>query len=196
MTEVKSVCVYCGSNPGNRPDYLAAAATLGELIARRGLRLVYGGADIGLMGRVANAALEAGGEVVGIMPTALVDKEIAHKGLTELHVVASMHERKKMMADLSDAFIALPGGIGTLEEIFEVWTWAQLGHHDKPCGLLNIAGYYTKLAAFLDEQVVEGFVHAQHRQMLAIEPDPASLLDTFTAYKAPQVQKWVEKKDV
>ncbi|MEI2384560.1 TIGR00730 family Rossman fold protein [Breoghania sp. JC706] len=193
---MNAICVYCGSNPGNRPDYLAAAEALGDLIARRGLRLVYGGAEIGLMGRVASAALAAGGEVVGIMPQALVDREIAHKGLSELHVVASMHERKKMMADLSDGFIALPGGIGTLEELFEVWTWAQLGHHDKPCGLLDVAGYYSKLAAFLDHQVAEGFVRAEHRAMLAIDADPAALLQTFTAYQAPHVTKWVERSDV
>ncbi|WP_211200047.1 TIGR00730 family Rossman fold protein [Breoghania corrubedonensis] len=193
---MKAVCVYCGSNPGNRPDYLAAAEALGELIARRGLRLVYGGAEIGLMGRVASAALAAGGEVVGIMPQALVDREIAHKGLTEMHVVASMHERKKMMADLSDGFIALPGGIGTLEELFEVWTWAQLGHHEKPCGLLDVAGYYSKLAAFLDHQVTEGFVRVEHRAMLAIDDDPAALLERFTAYSAPHVTKWVERSDV
>ena len=196
MSELTAICVYCGSNPGNRPDYLAAAEALGDLIARRGLRLVYGGAEIGLMGRVASAALAAGGEVVGIMPQALVDREIAHKGLTELHVVASMHERKKMMADLSDGFIALPGGIGTLEELFEVWTWAQLGHHDKPCGLLDVAGYYSKLAAFLDHQVAEGFVRAEHRAMLAIDADPAAMLQTFAAYQAPHVTKWVERSDV
>ena len=148
------------------------------------------------MGRVASAALAAGGEVVGIMPQALVDREIAHKNLSEMHVVASMHERKKMMADLSDGFIALPGGIGTLEELFEVWTWAQLGHHDKPCGLLDVAGYYSKLAGFLDHQASEGFVRAEHRAMLAIDDDPAALLATFAAYKAPHVTKWVERSDV
>ncbi|MDJ0933162.1 TIGR00730 family Rossman fold protein [Breoghania sp.] len=191
-----AICVYCGSNPGNRPDYLAAAEALGGLIARRGLRLVYGGAEIGLMGRVANAALAAGGEVVGIMPKALADREIAHKSLSELHVVPSMHERKKMMADLSDGFIALPGGIGTLEELFEVWTWAQLGHHEKPCGLLNVADYYSGLTAFLDRQITEGFVRAEHRAMLAVAADPSELLDAFAAYEPPHVTKWVERSDV
>lgn len=193
---MKSVCVYCGSNPGRRGTYRVAATLLGQAIARRGLRLVYGGAEVGLMGAVADAALAAGGHVIGVMPQALVEKEIAHKSLTELHVVASMHERKTMMADLSDGFIALPGGVGTMEELFEVWTWAQLGHHDKPCGLLDIAGYYETLEAFLDHQVTEGFVRAEHREMLKIEDDPDSLLDAFEAYEPPRVAKWVEREDV
>ena len=193
---MKSVCVYCGSNPGRRGTYRVAATALGETIARRGLRLVYGGASVGLMGAVADAALAAGGHVIGIMPKALVDKEIAHAGLSELHVVASMHERKQMMADLSDGFIALPGGVGTMEELFEVWTWAQLGHHAKPCGLLDVAGFYELLEAFLDHQVTEGFVRAEHREILKVEANPDSLLDAFETYEAPRVAKWIERSDV
>lgn len=193
---MKSVCVYCGSNPGRRGAYRGAATALGETIARRGMKLVYGGASVGLMGAVADATLAAGGHVIGIMPRALVEKEIAHPSLSELHVVASMHERKQMMADLSDGFIALPGGIGTLEELFEVWTWAQLGHHDKPCGLLDISGYYEKLEAFLDHQVSEGFVHPAHRDILKVDADPDALLDAFAAYEPPRVAKWVEREDI
>ncbi|AXS39900.1 TIGR00730 family Rossman fold protein [Breoghania sp. L-A4] len=193
---MKSICVYCGSNPGRRGAYSAAATALGATIARRGLRLVYGGASIGLMGAVADAALASGGHVIGIMPQALVEKEIAHNGLSEMHVVASMHERKRMMADMSDGFIALPGGVGTMEELFEVWTWAQLGHHDKPCGLLDVSGFYEPLETFLDHQVIEGFVRAEHREILKINSDADALLDAFEAYKAPRVAKWIERDDV
>lgn len=196
MTELKAICVYCGSNPGRNADYRAAAVALGQELVARGLKLVYGGAEVGLMGAVADAVLEAGGHVTGIMPQALVEKEIAHKRLSAMHVVSSMHERKRMMADLSDGFVALPGGVGTMEEIFEVWTWAQLGHHDKPCGLLNIAGYYDRLAAFLDHQAAEGFVRAEHRAMLTVEAEPARLLDAFAAYEPPRVAKWVERGEV
>lgn len=196
MTELKAICVYCGSNPGRNADYRAAAVALGRELVARGLKLVYGGAEVGLMGAVADAVLEAGGHVTGIMPQALVEKEIAHKRLSAMHVVSSMHERKRMMADLSDGFVALPGGVGTMEEIFEVWTWAQLGHHDKPCGLLNIAGYYDRLAAFLDHQAAEGFVRAEHRAMLTVEAEPARLLDAFAAYEPPRVAKWVERGEV
>ncbi len=188
---MKAVCVYCGSNAGVREDYGVLARALGTEIARRGLDLVYGGARVGLMGQVADAALAAGGRVVGIIPQSLVDKEIAHSGLTESHIVGSMHERKKMMADLSDGFVALPGGIGTLEEIFEMWTWAQLGYHAKPCALIDTAGYWTGLAAFLDHQVEEGFVRAPHREMLMIDDDPARLLDRMAAYEPPVVTKWI-----
>ena len=188
---IGSVCVYCGSNAGVRPDYRALAEALGRALAGRGLTLVYGGARVGLMGAVADAALAAGGRVVGVIPQSLVDREIAHAGLSELHVVASMHERKTMMADLSGGFVALPGGIGTLEEIFEMWTWGQLGHHGKPCALLDTAGYWTGLATFLDHQVAEGFVRADHRKMLIVEEDAESLLDRMAAYEAPQVKKWI-----
>jgi uncharacterized protein (TIGR00730 family) len=189
---MQAVCVYCGSNAGVREDYGVLARALGLEIARRDMALVYGGARVGLMGQVADAALAAGGRVVGIIPQSLVDKEIAHSGLTESHIVGSMHERKRMMADLSDGFVALPGGIGTLEEIFEMWTWAQLGYHAKPCALLDTAGYWTGLAAFLDHQVEEGFVRAPHRDMLLVDDDPARLLDRMEAYEPPVVKKWIK----
>ncbi len=187
----KSLCIYCGSNPGRQAAYLDAARALGTTMARRGIELVYGGASVGLMGAVADAALAAGGRVTGIIPESLVQKELAHNGLTQLHVTQSMHERKRMMADLSDGFIAMPGGAGTLEELFEVWTWAQLGHHEKPCAIYNAAGYYDLLAGFLDHTVAEQFVKPEHRQMLVVEQDPAVLLDRLEAYEAPRVTKWI-----
>ena len=185
------VCVFCGSSAGNRPGYREAALALGRTLAERGAELVYGGSKVGLMGAVADAALTAGGRVIGIIPTSLRDKEIAHEGLTELYVVGSMHERKAMMADMSSGFIALPGGIGTLEELFEIWTWAQLGYHRKPVGLLDIEGYYRPLLAFLDSTVEEGFVRPEHRAMAIVETDPARLLDRFAAYEPPSVTKWI-----
>ena len=185
------VCVFCGSSAGHRPGYREAALALGRTLAERGAELVYGGSKVGLMGAVADAALAAGGRVIGIIPTSLRDKEIAHEGLTELYVVGSMHERKAMMADMSSGFIALPGGIGTLEELFEIWTWAQLGYHRKPVGLLDIEGYYRPLLAFLDSTVEEGFVRPEHRAMAIVETDPARLLDRFAAYEPPSVTKWI-----
>ena len=187
------VCVFCGSNPGLRPAYAAAAEALGRLLAARRIGLVYGGAAVGLMGRVADAALAAGGHVTGILPQRLADKELAHTGLSALHIVGSMHERKAMMADLSDAFIALPGGAGTLEEAFEVWTWGQLGLHAKPLGLLDVEGYYGRLSGFLDHMVAEGFVQPAHRAMLLVEPEPEALLDRFAGYEAPTVTKWLDR---
>lgn len=188
---MRSVCVFCGSNTGAREEYGEAAAALGRTLAEEGIRLVYGGANLGLMRLVADAALAAGGEVVGIIPEALVAREIAHPGLTELHRVASMHERKAMMADRSDAFVALPGGAGTLEEFFEVWTWAQLGDHQKPVGLLNAAGFFDKLLAFLDHQVAERFMRIEHRQMLVVSDDPAEIVEGFCSYAPPVVEKWI-----
>ncbi len=188
---MKSICVFCGSNDGERPAYSEAAAGLGAAIARRGLTLVYGGAHVGLMGMLADAALAAGGAVVGVMPLALVEKEIAHQGLTELREVGSMHERKQTMADLADGFIALPGGAGTLEEIFEVWTWGQLGHHGKPVGFLNVGNYFDKLLAFLDHQTAERFMRQAHRDMLIVETDPDRMLDRCAVYTAPKVGKWI-----
>lgn len=188
---MKSICVFCGSNMGTREAYLAAARALAEEIAGRGLTLVYGGANVGLMGALADAALAAGGKVIGVMPKALVALEIEHEGLSAFHKVGSMHERKALMADLSDGFIALPGGVGTLEEIFEIWTWAQLGYHAKPIGFLNIAGYYDKLFAFLDHQSDERFMRRIHRDMLLVEDEPDRLLDGFAAYTAPVVEKWI-----
>ena len=172
-----SVCVYCGSRPGADPAYAAAATAIGTLIGQRGGQLVYGGGRAGLMGTVADAALAAGATVVGVIPQALVERELGHQGLTELHVVETMHQRKQMMAERSDAFIALPGGIGTLEELFEVWTWRQLGYHDKPVGLLNAAGYYDRLISFIGETERQGFVPAAQRALLQVDDDPATLLE-------------------
>ncbi|HKJ17708.1 MAG TPA: TIGR00730 family Rossman fold protein [Xanthomonadales bacterium] len=190
---MKRICVYCGSNPGRLPEYTEAAEQLGALLASNGMGLVYGGASVGIMGRVADATLRGGSEAIGVIPAALASKEIAHAGLTELHVVESMHERKAMMAELSDGFIALPGGWGTIEEIFEALTWAQLGFHRKPCGLLNIAGYYDHLEAFLEHAMKEQFVKSEYRPMIMIENNPEILLDRFRTYQPPKVRKWIEK---
>lgn len=189
---LRSVCVFCGSSAGAGGGYLGAAQALGRAIAERGMTLVYGGASVGLMGAVADAALAAGGAVVGVIPEALVKRELAHASLSELHQVTSMHERKAMMADRSDAFVALPGGAGTLEELFEVWTWAQLGYHRKPVGLLDVDGYYAPLLTFLDHQVRERFVRQEHRDMLVVDSDPTGLLDRFARYEAPSVVKWIK----
>lgn len=188
---LNNICVYLGSNTGRTSVYVEQAQALGRELARRGIGLVYGGSNVGLMGALADAALQAGGRVIGVLPERLKSKEMAHPGLTELHIVATMHERKHMMADLADGFIALPGGAGTFEEIFETWTWAQLGFHAKPCGLLNIAGYYDKLADFLDHAAQERFMREEHRTMLMVESSPAALLDRYAAYQAPTVSKWI-----
>jgi uncharacterized protein (TIGR00730 family) len=192
---MRAIAVFCGSSAGVRPEYGAAADALGRTLAERGITLVYGGASVGLMGRVADAALARGGTVVGVIPAALVSKEIEHRGLTELHVVDSMHARKRMMADRADGFVALPGGVGTLEELFEVWTWAQLGHHEKPCALLDVGGYYERLAAFLDHTVAEGFVRPAHREMLIVETNASRLLDRMASYRAPTVAKWIDRDE-
>ncbi len=194
--KIRRICVYCGSSPGKNPAYALAAAHLAEEMRRRDIGLVYGGAAVGVMGAVANAMLEAGGEAIGIIPKSLAVKELAHDNLTELHVVASMHERKAMMAELADGFIALPGGWGTLEEIFEILTWAQLGFHDKPCGLLNIDGYYDGLIGFLENSFEQEFVNQLFRPMLMTAEEPSSLLSQFTNYKAPRVQKWMGKGEL
>ena len=190
---MKRICVFSGSSPGARPEYREAAADLGRVLARSGLALVYGGAKVGLMGVLADAALAAGGEVIGIIPQALVDKEVAHEKLTELRVVSSMHERKGQMAEISDGFIALPGGMGTLEELTEVLTWAQLGLHRKPCGLLNVAGYYDGFTAFLDHTVTERFVARAHRDMLLVAGTAEELVRAFGTYRAPVVEKWIDR---
>jgi len=192
---VRSVCVFCGSRPGNDPAYADAARSLGASLAAMGATLVYGGGHVGLMGVVADAALEAGGEVIGVMPRALVEREISHQSLTKLHVVGSMHERKALMADLSDGFVALPGGTGTLEEFFEVLTWAQLGEHGKPCGLLNAGGYYDPLLALFGHMVKEGFLSDEHRTMLLVSPEPEALLDAFARYTPPAVPKWIGRPE-
>ena len=190
---MKRICVFAGSNSGARGEYVAAAGELGRVLARRRLGLVYGGARVGLMGALADEALSGGGHVIGVMPEALVQKEIAHRGLSELRVVKSMHERKATMADLSDGFVALPGGWGTLEEFFEVLTWGQLGLHRKPCGLLNIHGYFDRLLAFADHCVEEGFVKREHRSMISVADSPNELLDGLAAYKAPEVKKYIDR---
>lgn len=188
---MKRICVYCGSNPGRNPEYARAADQLGHLLADNGIGVVYGGASIGIMGRVADAALAGGSEVIGVIPSALATREVAHSGLSDLHVVDSMHQRKQKMADLSDGFVALPGGWGTIEEIFEVLTWAQLGFHNKPCGLLNIAGYYDHLRAFLQHAMNEAFVRTAYEAMIMVEDDPNTLLTKFRNYQAPIVKKWI-----
>jgi uncharacterized protein (TIGR00730 family) len=186
------LCVFCGSNPGHDSSYLRAARELGETFAREKIELVYGGASVGLMGAVADAVSAGGGTVIGVMPQALVDKEIAHKGLSDLRIVGSMHERKALMAELADGFVALPGGLGTFEELFEVWTWAQLGYHRKPCSLLNVSGFYDKLTDFLDDVVERGFVKPIHRSMLIVEQDPTALIAAIRAYEPPVVDKWIK----
>lgn len=192
---MKNICVYCGSSPGRLEAYADGARGLAQALVARDLGLVYGGASIGLMGLVADTVLQLGGRAVGVIPQALARKEVAHKGLTELHITQSMHERKTLMADLSDGFIAMPGGIGTFEEIFEVWTWAQLGIHAKPCGLLNVVGYYDGLTTFLDHAAAEQFLKPQHRSVLIVEQEPVALLDRFAAYQSPSVQKWLGKDE-
>lgn len=189
------VCVYCGSNPGRDGAYLEATEAFGQEAARRNIGVVYGGASVGLMGALADAALDAGGEVIGVIPDALLEREVAHDRLSDLQVVSSMHERKRAMVDLADGFVALPGGLGTLEEIFEVLTWAQLGFHEDPCGLLDVAGYYSNLVAHLDHAADEGFVRPHHREMILVESEPATLLDRFTDYEPPQVEKWLDWED-
>lgn len=190
---LRRVCVFCGSNVGTRRAYREAARDLGQELVRRGLGLVYGGGGVGLMGTISDAALAAGGEVIGVIPRALMEREgVVSNGVSDLRVVASMHERKGLMAELSDAFIALPGGLGTLEELFEVITWAQLGIHQKPVGLLDADGYWQRLTAAIDHAVAEGFVRREHRDLLLVESDPDRLLDRFAAYRPPTVEKWIE----
>lgn len=185
------IAVFCGSNSGTNPAYTQAARQLGALLAEEKIGLVYGGGNVGLMGEIANAALAAGGEVIGVIPHALALKELAHRGLTDLRIVNTMHERKAMMAQLSDAFIALPGGFGTLDEFCEILTWAQLGLHSKPCALLNVAGYFDPLLALFDASVREHFLPEQHRAMLRVGDDPKALLEEISAYTAPVVEKWI-----
>jgi len=191
---VRRLCVFCGSNSGAKPEYRRAAEEVGRLLAERGIEVVYGGGKVGLMGVVADAALAAGGRVIGVLPRALATKELAHDGLTDLRVVESMHERKALMAELSDGFIALPGGIGTMEEFFEVWTWSQLGYHAKPCGLLNSGGYFDGLISFLDHMSSEKFLRNEHRSMLVIAQTASELLDRFATFRPPQVEKWLDRE--
>ncbi|MHB8626935.1 MAG: LOG family protein [Aggregatilineales bacterium] len=190
---MQRVCIFCGSSNGAREAYNTAARTIGTSLAKRGLGLVYGGGRVGLMGTVADAALAAGGQVIGVIPQSLVDKEVGHHSLTELRIVHSMHERKALMVDLSDAFIAMPGGAGTMDEFFEIFTWAQLGFHRKPCALLNVAGYYDPLLAFMDHAVQEGFIRVEHRDLIRVDDEPDRLLDTLATYTPPLVDKWRDR---
>ncbi len=192
---LQRVCVYCASNDGVRSEYLAAARQMGTVIAQRGYALVYGGGGTGLMGALANATLAAGGEVIGVMPHALVQREAAHQGLTALHVVDSMHERKAMLTEMADAFIALPGGLGTLEEFFETWTWAQLGVHHKPVGLLDVAQYWQSLVTMLTHMEAEGFMRGTPQEWLVMETDPARLLDRLVTFEPPQARRWLRLGD-
>ncbi|WP_115944271.1 TIGR00730 family Rossman fold protein [Amycolatopsis thermalba] len=187
---MKRICVFCGSSGGGDPVYVDAATALGKLLAERGIGLVYGGASVGLMGAVADGAVAAGGEVIGVIPEHLKRVEIAHAGLSELVVTADMHERKAKMAEYADAFLALPGGAGTLEELAEVWTWAQLGLHGKPIGLVDVRGYYRPFRDFIDHMVTEKFLRAEHRDLVFVDEDPAALLDAFARYEAPDIAKW------
>lgn len=191
---MKRICVFAGSSAGARPDYLAAADRLAVSLLRRRIELVYGGASVGLMGRLADCVVEGGGTVIGVIPNALRDREIAHRGLTELRVVASMHERKATMTELADGFVVMPGGLGTLDETFEVLTWAQLGMHQKPLGLLNVGRYYDRLLQFLEEAEREQFLAPAHRHMVLVDSDPAELLDRMATYRAPTISKWIERE--
>lgn len=188
---MKRVCVFCGSSAGSNPTYAESARAMGRRLVDRGLSLVYGGGHVGLMGMVADAVLEAGGEAIGVIPHALNTREIAHLRLSALHVVDSMHERKAMMARLADAFIAMPGGFGTYEEFFEAVTWTQLGVHKKPCGLLNVAGFYDPVVQFLDHAVREQFIRPEHRETVLVDADPARLLDRLERVVLPDVPKWI-----
>jgi uncharacterized protein (TIGR00730 family) len=193
---VGTVCVFCGSSEGAREEYAEAARRLGAALAGRGMRLVFGGGRVGLMGVVADAVLDAGGEAVGVMPEALLEKEIGHQGLTELRVAGTMHERKAIMADLADAFVALPGGYGTFEEFLEMLTWAQLSLHEKPCGLLDTAGFYGPLVSLFDHAASEGFVRAEHRSLILLENDPERMLDLLQTHTPPATGKWVAPEEL
>ena len=188
------LCVFAGSSPGRLPAYHDAAASFGAALAAEGIGLVYGGGATGLMGVVADAARARGGEVIGVIPQSIADRGVAHAGLDDLRIVSSMHERKALMADLSDGFVALPGGIGTLEELFEIWTWGQLGHHLKPCALLDAAGFYDGLSSFLDHLVAEAFLKPVHREMPIVESDPERMLSAMRAYEAPTASKWIGRE--
>lgn len=192
---MERICVYCASNDGVRPEYLESARTMGRLLAERGIAIVYGGGRTGLMGALADSALAAGGEVIGVMPHALVEREVAHHGLTSLQVVDSMHERKLLLAEMADAFIALPGGLGTLEELFETWTWAQLGVHCKPVALLDVASYWKPLVHFMAHVEAEGFLRGTPQEWLVIDSDANRLLDQLATFTPPTVRRWLRLGD-
>jgi uncharacterized protein (TIGR00730 family) len=195
MPKLKSVCVFCGSSPGRQPGFVEAAVALGRTVARRGMTLVYGGAQVGLMGVVANAAMEEGGEVHGVITRSLETREITHRGLTHLDVVETMHERKAAMADRADGFVMLPGGLGTLDEFFEAVTWTQLGVHDKPCGVLDVDGYFDPLEALLDNATGQGFVRTEHRGLVIVDADPGTLLDRMAEWEPVVIDKWLDRDD-
>jgi uncharacterized protein (TIGR00730 family) len=193
---VRRVCVFCGASPGSRPAYAEAAEELAGLLVAQKIAVVYGGGRVGLMGKLADAVLAHGGEITGVIPRALVHREIGHRQVADLRVVGSMHERKALMTELADAFVALPGGIGTLEELFEVFTWAQLGLHQKPCGLLDVESYYDGIAAFLDHAVRERFLRAEHRSTLIVERDAAALIERLRSYEPDAVEpKWIDRDE-
>jgi uncharacterized protein (TIGR00730 family) len=192
---MKSLCVFTGSSRGVKREYAQAARDMGQALAERGIDLVYGGGRVGLMGVIADAVLAAGGRAVGVIPESLVAKEVGHQGLSELKVVKSMHERKALMAELADGFVALPGGFGTLDEFFEIVTWAQLGLHRKPCGLLDVQGYFERLLAFVDHSVREGFVKREHGAMISVASSASELLDLLQAYRPPVVEKWIMRSE-
>lgn len=193
---MKSITVFCGSNSGIRAEYADAAKNLARLLVERKIRLVYGGGNVGLMGIIADEVMKQGGKVIGIIPDSLDKREVGHRGITELRVVNSMHERKAAMAELADGFIAMPGGIGTFEEFFEILTWAQLGFHDKPCGILNVADYYDGLLALCDNAVTEGFLRPAHRQLILADSDAVNLLDKMTAFQPKPLEKWIDESDL
>jgi uncharacterized protein (TIGR00730 family) len=196
LRRVERICVFCGASPGARPEYRQATAELARILVADGIGVVYGGGGVGLMGALADAVIAEGGELTGVIPRALVDREIAHRDVMDMRVVGSMHERKALMAELSDAFIALPGGIGTLEELFEVYTWAQLGLHRKPCALLNVEGYYDGVAHFLTHAVTERFLRAEHRELLLVETDPGTLLQRIQDFEPDAaLPKWIDREE-
>lgn len=193
MSKLHRICVYCGSSAGNHPAHRATALAIGGLLAREGITVVYGGGNVGLMGAVADGALAAGGKVIGVIPQSLLEKELGHRSVTELHVTGSMHERKQMMVDLSDGFIALPGGFGTLDELFETLTWLQLGFHDKPVGLLNANGFFDGLTTFITHMSREGFLKPEHADCVLVESDAEKLLARMRTFRPPDLGKWIEK---
>ena len=195
MRPFQRVCVFCGSSPGMRPADAEAARAMGSLLAERGIGLVYGGGRVGLMGIAADASLAAGGEVIGVIPDSMMAREVGHPGVTQLHVVPNMHTRKALMYDLSDAFVALPGGFGTLDELCEALTWSQLGIHGKPCGLLNVGGYFDGLLTFFDHARDEGFIRPAHRGLALADADPAALLDRMSLPRESAPEKWLESED-
>ena len=195
MIPMKSLCVFTGSSSGVKRDYAEAARDMGQALAERGIELVYGGGRVGLMGVLADAVLSSGGRAIGVIPESLVAKEVGHKGLSELKVVKTMHERKALMAEIADGFVAMPGGFGTLDEFFEIVTWAQLGLHRKPCGLLDVQGYFDPLLAFVEHSVREGFVRREHGAMISVAPSANELLDLLQAYRPPVVEKWITRSE-